>query len=66
MTARIVADRDRCVGAGQCALVLPEVFDSDDDGLVTMVGDAAAVDVADLRLVVRLCPAGALGLAGHG
>lgn len=30
----ITADRERCVGAGQCVLAAPAVFDQDDDGLV--------------------------------
>ena len=30
----VVVSRDACVGAGQCALVAPDVFDQDDDGIV--------------------------------
>jgi ferredoxin len=66
VTARITADRDRCIGSGQCALILPDVFDADDEGLVTVIGDVAAAGVADLRHAVRLCPAGALTLDEHG
>ena len=35
---RVIADRDRCIGAGQCVLSAPDVFDqSDDDGRVVIL-----------------------------
>ncbi|MEU9835723.1 ferredoxin [Streptosporangium sp. NPDC048047] len=61
--ARVTADRGRCIGSGQCSLALPEVFDADEEGLVTVDGDAAArVGPARLRGAVRLCPVRALTL----
>ncbi|MCB5165379.1 ferredoxin [Streptomyces bambusae] len=30
---RVEVDRDRCIGAGQCALTAPTLFTQDDDGL---------------------------------
>ncbi|MEU1878291.1 ferredoxin [Streptosporangium sp. NPDC020072] len=68
MNARIVVDRERCVGAGQCVLAAPEVFDSGDDGLVRVVGDTeTGTAVADgIRHAVRLCPARALSLREDG
>ncbi|MFG3257535.1 ferredoxin [Streptomyces sp. NPDC048172] len=58
---RVTADRDVCVGAGLCALTAPEVFDQDDDGVVTVLltepdGEtgAAALEAA------ALCPSGAV------
>ncbi|MFD9948276.1 ferredoxin [Nonomuraea sp. NPDC059023] len=61
---RVVADRDRCVGAGMCALSAPEIFDQDErDGRVELLqplptgpGQAAA------RRVAGLCPSGAITL----
>jgi ferredoxin len=58
----IEADRDVCVGAGNCVLTLPQVFDQDEDeGLVMLLdpdpGDAAGELVGR---AVRLCPSGAL------
>ena len=45
---RICLDRDRCRGAGQCALTAPELFDqSDDDGSVVVL------DVPDGMEVTR-------------
>lgn len=61
---RIEADLDRCVGAGQCVLTAPVVFDqNDEDGrvvlLVTRVDDGV---VAAVREAVHVCPSGALSL----
>ncbi|MGW2180404.1 ferredoxin [Streptomyces sp. NPDC001732] len=61
---RIDVDRDRCVGAGMCALTAPAVFDQDEEeGLVVLLhsvpdpGHRAAA-----RMAVGLCPAGAITL----
>ncbi|MBQ6644639.1 MAG: ferredoxin [Saccharopolyspora sp.] len=57
----ISVDRDRCVGAGQCVLSAPDVFDQDDDGIVTALesrpGDDFAGEVAQAE---RICPAQAI------
>ena len=58
---RVTADRNVCVGAGMCALTAPEVFDQDDDGIVTVLrptpedGEEAAA-----REAGHLCPSGAV------
>lgn len=61
---RIVTDTGRCVGAGQCALTEPRVFDqSDEDGTVVLITDQADGDVLDnVREAVDLCPSQALSL----
>ncbi|OPC79524.1 ferredoxin-1 [Embleya scabrispora] len=58
---RVSGDRNVCVGAGLCALTAPELFDQDDDGLVTVLtphpeprAHRAARQAADL------CPSGAV------
>jgi ferredoxin len=62
---RIVADRDRCVGAGQCVLAEPGIFgQSDSDGrVVLLVPRPGREDEEAVRMVLRLCPSGALSLA---
>lgn len=63
---RIVADTGKCVGAGQCVRVAPELFDQDEDAGTVVVLDAepdgvllsAADEAADL------CPVRALSVAG--
>ncbi|HEX6352728.1 ferredoxin [Actinophytocola sp.] len=61
---RIVTDTGRCVGAGQCALTEPRVFDqSDEDGTVVLLTDHAEGDVLDnVRDAIDLCPSQALSL----
>ncbi|MFI0479630.1 ferredoxin [Actinomadura sp. 9N215] len=60
---KVSADRDRCIGAGHCAITAPGVFDNGDDGLVVVLtpepedGDRQAVDRAE-----RLCPSRAISL----
>ncbi len=55
----ILVNTDACVGAGQCALTAPEVFDQDDDGIVVLlttdIGDGVAA-----REAAGLCPARAI------
>ncbi|MFJ8671878.1 ferredoxin [Streptomyces sp. NPDC093589] len=61
---RLIVDRDRCAGAGMCALTAPEVFDQDDEeGLVMLLNAAPAPEHrAAARMAVSLCPAGAISL----
>ena len=60
---RIGADREVCVGAGQCALRAPQLFDQDDEGIVlVLVPEPAAADHGAARLAVDLCPSSALSL----
>jgi ferredoxin len=57
-------ERDVCVGAGQCVLAAPEVFDQgDDDGLVVVLRDPGPGDERDVRQAVSTCPSQALRLA---
>lgn len=60
----IVVQRDACVGAGQCALVAPDVFDQDDDGIVMLLeADPQGSDLEAATKAVRLCPARAISLS---
>ncbi|MYX97734.1 ferredoxin [Streptomyces sp. SID486] len=62
---RVTADRDRCVGSGQCAMLSPEVFDQDDDGLVEVLREEP--DAALREEVLRaadLCPARSISVHG--
>ncbi|CAL9658593.1 MULTISPECIES: ferredoxin [Streptomyces] len=54
---RVSAERDRCVGSGQCALLSPEVFDQDADGLVTLLSEEPAEELREqVAQAVDLCP----------
>ncbi|MDI3421558.1 ferredoxin [Streptomyces luteolus] len=58
---RVEVDRDRCMGAGMCALTAPGVFTQDDDGLSEVLpGRADAGGDPLVREAVRACPVGAV------
>ncbi|MDF3288078.1 MULTISPECIES: ferredoxin [Streptomyces] len=61
---RIQADREVCVGSGQCVLTEPAVFDqSDDDGRVRLLAERPGPEYAKtVREAVDLCPSRALSL----
>ncbi|MFD7492216.1 ferredoxin [Streptomyces sp. NPDC059832] len=60
---QISIDRDRCIGAGQCALTAPKVFTQDDDGFSELLpGYEAALDGATVKEAVRVCPVQAISL----
>jgi ferredoxin len=61
---RVVADRDRCSGAGMCAAVAPEVFDqSEEDGVVVVLDpEPPAGSLAAVTEAVTLCPVAAIAL----
>jgi ferredoxin len=61
---RISADRDVCIGSGQCVLTEPAVFDQgEEDGLVVLLTDRPGEEAAGtVRQAVRLCPAQALSV----
>jgi ferredoxin len=58
---RVVADRDVCIGSGNCVFSAPTVFDQDDEGLVVLVtAEVGPRDVDPVRGAVAHCPSGAL------
>ena len=59
---RITADTTRCVGAGQCVLSAPDVFDQDDDALVVLVGSPGADELELVRDAADRCPSQAITL----
>ncbi|MFF0991521.1 ferredoxin [Kocuria nitroreducens] len=60
---RIRANRNVCIGSGNCVLVAADLFDQDDDAVVVLLTDtpsAAREDAA--REAVDRCPSGALSM----
>lgn len=58
---RVAIDRDRCVGAGQCVMTAPDVFDQGDDGLSVLLQAHPPEHLADdVDLAAQLCPAQAI------
>ncbi|GAA4709080.1 ferredoxin [Promicromonospora umidemergens] len=56
---QIDVDADSCVGAGQCTLTAPDVFDQDDSGIVMLLTDDVP-DTSEVREAAALCPARAI------
>ena len=60
---RIEADRETCIGAGNCVLAAENVFDQDDDATVVVLQERPeGDDLTAAREAVQSCPAGALRL----
>lgn len=62
----VVVDTELCVGSGQCALKVPEVFDQrPTDGVVELLDARPPVELHDaVRSAVELCPVGAIRVVG--
>ncbi|WP_406641491.1 ferredoxin [Amycolatopsis sp. WGS_07] len=63
---KVVVDQSRCVGAGQCVLVAPEVFDQrDEDGIVVLLQEDPPAELhAQVKDAAQLCPALAIEVDG--
>ncbi|MYR34817.1 ferredoxin [Nocardiopsis alba] len=60
-TLRLSADREVCVGAGQCVRAAPDLFDQDDDGLVVVLrADVPTEASTGARTAADWCPSGAV------
>jgi ferredoxin len=57
----LTANRDRCIGSGHCVLSAPEVFDSDDEGLVVVAREDRDDEPA-VREAIQLCPVSAIAI----
>ncbi len=58
---RVVVDRDRCAGYGNCLDVAPDIFDLDDHDVAVVSADEWPADRADdLGQAVRRCPPDAI------
>ena len=60
---KIKADRDVCIGAGNCVLAAENVFDQDDDAIVVVLQESPDDEDAEAaRNAVGSCPSGALSI----
>lgn len=62
----VTADTAVCIGAGQCVLAAPEVFDQgEDDGIVVVLDDHPGPGhEAAVREAAAVCPSGAIRAVG--
>jgi len=61
----IAIDEDRCIGAGQCVLAAPEVFDQrDDDGIAVLLDASPSENQRpQVEQAISVCPALAIKAA---
>jgi ferredoxin len=61
---RLRVDADQCIGAGQCVLIAPAVFDQDeDDGTVVLLHESVSPDQeVAIKEAVNSCPARVISL----
>ncbi len=59
---KVIIDESKCVGAGQCVWVAPQVFDQrESDGIVVLLQAEPPADLHDfVREAVAVCPAAAI------
>ena len=64
--SRLEADFERCVGAGACEALAPDLFEVGDEGTVTVLRPRPeGTDVRDAEDAVQQCPTGALRLVAE-
>ena len=56
---RVIVDRDRCIGSGNCVYWAPATFELDDEGL-SVPTDPAADALETLRVAADGCPTRAI------
>jgi len=60
-TFKVRVDEDLCIGAGQCVLVAPAIFDQDEQGLVVLLDATPPPEFHEAaRKAAKLCPARAI------
>ncbi|MEO3796909.1 ferredoxin [Nonomuraea sp. B10E15] len=61
---RVRIEEDRCIGAGQCVLAAPQVFDQrEEDGVVVLLDPTPPIEKSRaVREAATLCPALAIAL----
>ena len=58
---KVRVDLERCIGAGQCVLTAPRIFDQSDDGIVILLDEFPPPELhAAARKAADLCPAEAI------
>ncbi|MEU6788907.1 ferredoxin [Nonomuraea angiospora] len=62
---KVSVEADKCVAAGQCVLLAPEVFDQrEEDGVVILLDETPAAEHHDaVREAAMVCPAAAIHVA---
>lgn len=60
---RVIVDKSKCCGAGQCALLAPKVFDQQEDGIVILLDEEPPKELhGAVREAAAVCPGAAIRL----
>jgi ferredoxin len=60
---RVVIDYAKCIGAGTCADICPEVFEMGDDGLAHVISEQPGPELTEkVKEAVAECPTSAIHL----
>ena len=58
---KVRVDLEKCIGAGQCVLRAPRIFDQRDDGMVILLDDSPPTELyAAAHKAADLCPSQAI------
>ncbi|NJK32573.1 MAG: ferredoxin [Deltaproteobacteria bacterium] len=58
---RVIVDVEKCCGAGQCVLLVPQVFDQQDDGIVKLLDPTPPKQLhAAVCEAASVCPTSAI------
>lgn len=64
--ARINIEEGRCIGAAQCVLSSPQLFDQDEHGFVVVLDDSPSGELVDsARLASQICPSQTITVTEH-
>jgi ferredoxin len=55
---KIIVDKDKCIGTGECVAAAPEVFSQSDDGIVILLNPTPGPALeSDVDRAIAVCPA---------
>jgi ferredoxin len=62
---RVSVEDTKCCGAGQCVLLVPQVFDQrEEDGIVRLLDPSPPPELADaVREAEQMCPTGTISVS---
>ena len=63
---KVRVDEDKCIGAGQCVLKAPRIFDQREDGIVILLDATPPAELHEAaRKAADLCPSEAITIEEH-
>ena len=61
MIMKLIVNKDKCIGCGQCVSICDKVFDFDDDNLAKVVASPIPEELEeDATVAMESCPTGAI------